>query len=85
MPHAEFDHKAHAQARCADCHEVEKSKRSADVAMPAIAVCRECHGGSRPVERKLTSNCLLCHGFHDARYKWDPDFRPKGTTRVADR
>ena len=35
MPHARFDHKSHAQSKCADCHDVAKSKRSADVAMPA--------------------------------------------------
>ena len=85
MPHAEFDHKAHAQAKCVDCHDIEKSKRSADVAMPSIAACRECHGGSKPAEKKITSNCLLCHAFHDPRHPWDPGFKPKGTTRVADR
>ena len=83
MPQARFDHKSHAQAKCADCHDVAKSKRSADVAMPRIEGCRECHGGSRPVERKVTSNCLLCHGFHDRKHPWDPQFKPKAATRVA--
>jgi hypothetical protein len=59
------------------------SKRASDVAMPAIARCRECHGGSLPVEGKLTSNCLLCHDFHDARHPWDPSFRPRNPARVA--
>ena len=45
MPQARFDHKSHAQSKCADCHDVAKSKRSADVAMPTIEGCRECHGG----------------------------------------
>ncbi len=83
MPQARFDHKSHAQSKCADCHDVAKSKRSADVAMPRIDSCRECHGGSRPVEKKVTSNCLLCHGFHDQKHPWDPKFRPKAATRVA--
>jgi predicted CXXCH cytochrome family protein len=83
MPHAQFDHRMHAQTKCADCHDVAKSKRSADVAMPTIAACRECHGGSKPVEKKITSNCLLCHGFHDAKHLWDPNFKPKGSARVA--
>jgi predicted CXXCH cytochrome family protein len=83
MPHARFDHKSHAQAKCADCHDVAKSKRSQDVAMPKIESCRECHAGSQPAEKKITSNCLLCHGFHEQQHPWDPNFKPKGKTRVA--
>ena len=45
--------------------------------------CRDCHGGSKPVEKKVTSNCLMCHGFHEASHPWDPDFKPRDTTRVA--
>jgi predicted CXXCH cytochrome family protein len=70
MPHARFDHKSHAQQKCADCHDKANSKSAADVAMPKIEKCRECHGGSRPVEKKVTSSCLLCHGFHDAKNPW---------------
>ena len=84
MPQARFDHASHSSAKCADCHDVARSKRSSDVAMPAIATCRECHGGGRPVEKKLTSNCLLCHGFHATKHAWDPSFKPRGTTRVAE-
>ena len=88
MPSARFNHKSHAQAKCAECHDVASSKKASDVAMPAIKVCRECHGGSRPTEGKVMSNCMLCHGFHDARYPWDPAFTPKGRLhakgRVAD-
>lgn len=83
MPHARFDHKSHAQAKCADCHDVAKSKRSQDVAMPKIEACRECHAGSRPSEKKVTSNCLMCHGFHEQQHPWDPGFKPRGKTRVA--
>jgi hypothetical protein len=85
MPHARFDHRAHAQAKCADCHDVSHSTRASDVAMPAIAKCRECHGGSRPVEGKVTSNCMLCHGFHDSGEKWDASFVPHARERVARR
>jgi len=70
MPQARFDHKSHRQARCDDCHDVKTSKSSTDVAMPAIAACRECHGGSQPVEKKVTSNCLMCHGFHVKENPW---------------
>jgi predicted CXXCH cytochrome family protein len=82
MPQARFNHKAHTQVKCAQCHAVADSKRATDVAMPAIATCRECHGGSKPVEGKLRSSCLLCHGFHDARHPWDPLFEPKAPQRA---
>jgi predicted CXXCH cytochrome family protein len=77
MPKARFDHKRHALAPCRDCHDVAGSKKSSDVAMPAIETCRKCHGGSRPAPGKVTSNCLLCHGFHEAGHAWDPQFRPR--------
>ncbi len=83
MPHARFDHKSHAQSKCADCHDAARSSKAADVSMPAIDSCRKCHGGSRPVTGKVTSNCLLCHGFHEAKHPWDPDFKPKPAARVA--
>jgi predicted CXXCH cytochrome family protein len=70
MPQARFDHKSHASAKCEKCHDVMTSKSSADVAMPAIAACRECHGGAEPQEKKLTSNCLMCHGFHVGEHPW---------------
>jgi hypothetical protein len=76
MPQARFDHRTHEHAKCADCHDVKSSKKSSDVAMPTVESCRECHGGSRPVEGKVMSNCMLCHGFHDGRFQWDPHFKP---------
>jgi predicted CXXCH cytochrome family protein len=85
MPSARFDHKSHAQSACSDCHKVSTSKASSDVAMPTIEDCRKCHGGSKPVEKLITSNCLMCHGFHEAKHPWDPTFKPRGTTKVAER
>ena len=80
MPKARFDHKSHGTAKCADCHASAKSKSANDLAMPAIDTCRKCHGGSRPEPKKVTSNCLLCHGFHDAAHPWDP----QAVKRTAD-
>jgi predicted CXXCH cytochrome family protein len=82
MPAARFDHQAHRQSKCATCHDVATSKKSSDVSMPTIKACRECHGGSKPAAGKITSNCMLCHGFHDARHPWDPS-QPRPVTRVA--
>lgn len=71
MPQARFDHKAHAQSKCADCHAAATSSDARDVAMPAIASCRECHAGARAEKGKVTSGCLLCHGFHDPAHPWE--------------
>jgi predicted CXXCH cytochrome family protein len=84
MPQARFSHKSHPHVKCADCHAVATSKKATDVSMPAIDTCRKCHGGSRPAEGKVMSNCLLCHGFHDARHPWAPLFEPKGRSRTAE-
>jgi predicted CXXCH cytochrome family protein len=70
MPKARFDHKPHAQSRCGTCHAVATSTRSEDIAMPSIAVCRDCHAGKAIEEKKLSSNCLMCHGFHVEGHKW---------------
>jgi predicted CXXCH cytochrome family protein len=72
MPRARFDHHAHERTPCKECHDVARSKSSRDVSMPGIDACRRCHAGSSPQEGKVTSSCLLCHGFHDARFAWDP-------------
>jgi len=72
MPQARFSHRSHAQSKCADCHDVAHSTDSADIAIPEIETCRECHAGSKPVEKKVASSCMLCHGFHDASHPWNP-------------
>ena len=71
MPAANFDHAAHGTSLtpCSTCHSAEKSKEAADVLMPGIKVCRDCHaGGDSGGERtgKLASTCTSCHGFHGA-------------------
>lgn len=59
-----FDHAKHRMAECTDCHSANKSKKSTDVLMPEIKICRDCHTGSKPESNKLVSDCGLCHGFH---------------------
>jgi predicted CXXCH cytochrome family protein len=83
MPQARFSHRTHAQSKCEDCHDVARSMDSSDVAIPTIETCRECHGGSKPVEKKVTSSCMLCHGFHDASHPWNPVDKKPGTVAEA--
>ena len=64
MPKSVFNHAAHAMAECSDCHAAASSEKSEDVLMPRISVCRDCHSGATPAPDKVTSDCGLCHGFH---------------------
>jgi predicted CXXCH cytochrome family protein len=77
MPGARFNHARHATAlsECGLCHDAARSKEAADVLMPRIEDCRECHGSGDPHRNPqdlVQSGCTLCHGFHDARHgAWD--------------
>jgi predicted CXXCH cytochrome family protein len=64
MPLARFSHLSHATTACNKCHaDASASKKSSDVLMPKIGVCRECHGGGGDTDR-LPSDCGMCHAFH---------------------
>lgn len=64
QPGATFVHAKHNTMNCADCHDKNNSKSSADISMPPIAKCRECHVGNRPGKDKISSGCDSCHRFH---------------------
>lgn len=66
MPRAIFSHGAHEEVRCVDCHSgVLQSTRTADVLLPKIDNCRTCHV-QHPEVGKITSDCVLCHSYHDS-------------------
>jgi hypothetical protein len=58
-----FDHVTHRSTECADCHQAKESKKSEEVLLPGIKVCRDCHGGEDAVGL-LESTCVSCHKFH---------------------
>jgi predicted CXXCH cytochrome family protein len=78
LPSARFNHARHATtiSGCDRCHAAARSDEAADVLMPAIADCRECHGSGDPHRNPagvVESNCTMCHGFHDTRHgAWTP-------------
>lgn len=63
MPKSWFSHAAHETEECARCHGAENSTTAADVLMPDVESCRDCHGGGES-ENKLASTCIDCHVFH---------------------
>lgn len=78
MPAARFSHARHATvlSSCGKCHDAARSEVAADVLMPSIGVCRECHGGGdrgSGTAGLVQSGCTMCHGFHDAAQgPWAP-------------
>jgi predicted CXXCH cytochrome family protein len=83
---ARFDHASHRTGnfKCAGCHDVVTSHSSADIAIPDIGKCRQCHTGSAPAGDKVVSTCVSCHAFHLAGR---PPFglRAEATPEVAPR
>jgi len=69
MANGWFDHAAHKQTKCSECHAAAGSERSSDVMLPKIAECRTCHvseqaqGLFRPKD-KVPSGCAMCHAYH---------------------
>ncbi|MGE0682392.1 MAG: cytochrome c3 family protein [Candidatus Binatia bacterium] len=69
LPHARFAHKAHRMLGCDSCHsDAFNSKKTADILLPGIQMCRECHRGQQEqdVQRQLTAStdCVECHLYH---------------------
>ena len=64
LPKSRFPHSRHNTFKCGSCHDVVGSKKSADIAIPDIKNCRECHGGNETVKDKAPGTCETCHGFH---------------------
>lgn len=73
MPKGSFNHRAHetAEKTCDDCHDAKTSRTSADVLLPPVANCQECHGGEHAMAQ-VQSSCVMCHGFHST----EPDAQP---------
>jgi hypothetical protein len=63
MPHAKFNHEAHAGFTCVSCHEKAlRSSDSSDVLLPGIKTCQTCHASG---PEHAESRCYECHTYHD--------------------
>jgi hypothetical protein len=68
FPHAEFDHEAHRMMSCTSCHtKISQSRVTADVNLPGIKLCRDCHKQGGPVVSAAQGGCFECHSYHDWR------------------
>lgn len=62
---ARFNHGAHRSQQCNSCHLVENSESSTDVAIPDRQSCLLCHSGNKTKHKRIASNCMSCHNFHN--------------------
>lgn len=66
MPGASFSHLDHGDVGCATCHQgAEASRQTADLLLPGLEVCRQCHGedeGAAGWGGELA--CSQCHDYH---------------------
>ncbi len=62
---AKFTHAKHVTVKCEDCHAARKSEQSADVLIPGIANCQQCHGGAYSKD-KVATTCISCHDYHQS-------------------
>lgn len=62
-----FDHAAHETESCSSCHAVKNSAFSADVSLPKLAKCQECHGG-QDARKEVPSACAMCHDYHRTEF-----------------
>ena len=70
FPQVHFSHRQHAvqkdksgDAACLSCHEVRHSQSSADVFIPKLDKCLECHSERLAADR-VTLQCASCHSYH---------------------
>lgn len=69
---AQFNHGMHRTQECTACHNVEKSERSTDIALPDRENCLRCHSGNSPKRKRIASSCMSCHNFHRDYTKVNP-------------
>lgn len=81
LPRGAFNHRAHETASldCAECHKAETSQTSADVLLPGVAVCQDCHKGERAFAA-VPSTCTMCHEYHSS----DPSLPVMKATQKQD-
>jgi hypothetical protein len=81
-PRSEFTHAKHETMRCEDCHAAATSKTTADLLIPGIANCRECHAGERAKD-KVASGCVACHGYHQSKFLVLTELQARGEKSAA--
>lgn len=77
LVHANFDHEPHEEEKCETCHAATKSDAAADLLIPGIAICRDCHLGEDARKAEVPSPCAMCHTYHPIPLDKPRKDRPK--------
>lgn len=73
LPSSVFSHYAHASIDCQSCHtRTLTSQETADVLIPSIKTCQECHNGEPTKMGQAQNGCFLCHQYHNWKQRSDP-------------
>jgi len=68
LPRSEFDHQSHRMLACLSCHRgIPDSQRTADINLPGIQLCQQCHKSGGPSQLAAEGRCFECHSYHDWR------------------
>jgi predicted CXXCH cytochrome family protein len=68
-----FDHDAHRQMACIDCHaQARSSSLTSDVLLPDIQSCTNCHHPGGAAKAAASNNCVTCHVYHDRSKETHP-------------
>jgi hypothetical protein len=66
LSHAEFDHHAHRMMSCTACHSrTTDSRDTADILLPGIRTCQQCHRQQGGTNEAAEGRCFECHQYHD--------------------
>lgn len=70
-----FNHEAHEEEECSDCHQAATSDSATDLLIPDLESCRDCHLGESAVAVGdiVPSGCATCHGYHTPTRPWRPE------------
>jgi Cytochrome c7 and related cytochrome c len=81
LPRAEFDHEAHLMLTCVACHaSIPNSRKTSDINLPGIALCRKCHKQAGAARQAAEGRCFECHSYHD----WRKERRVKGIMDISE-
>lgn len=81
FPNAEFDHQAHRMMECTGCHlKIPQSTVTADINIPGIEICRDCHRQAGPKAGAAEGRCFECHSYHD----WRNERRVQGKMDISE-
>jgi len=81
LEHATFDHRAHRMMTCTACHsKALESHDTADVLLPGIQTCRQCHRDESRSKEVAEGRCFECHQYHD----WSKAQRSKGRFSIPE-